>query len=116
MSRDEQISIERRQGKSSDVLILTVTGPITTSTLFAFQDELRGAPSPAVTVLDLTGVPYLDSGGMGSVINHYVHCQKNHRKLFTVGVNNRALELFKLTKVDTLIPMFATVEEAEAEA
>jgi hypothetical protein len=29
------------------------------------------------------------------------------------GVNSRALELFKLTKVNTLIPMFATVEEAE---
>jgi len=116
MNRDEQISIERKTGKSPDVAIITVTGPITVRTLFDFQSALKAEASPAVTILDLTGVPYLDSGGMGSVINHFVHCQKNHVKLFVVGVNNRALELFRLTKVDTLIPMLATLEEAEAKA
>jgi anti-sigma B factor antagonist len=77
---------------------------------------LRATPSPAVTILDFTGVPYLDSAGMGAVINQYVHCQRNHVKLFAAGVNNRALELFRLTKVDTLIPIFPHVEEAESHA
>ena len=116
MPSDEQISIERKEGKSSDVLIYTVTGPITLRTLFEFQQELRSTTSPAVTILDFTGVPYLDSAGMGVVINQYVHCMKNNVKLLAVGVNNRALELFKLTKVDTLIPLYATMEEAEAKA
>ena len=116
MPADEQLTIERREGKSADVQIFTLTGPITLRTMFPFQSELRSAPSPAVTILDMAGVPYLDSAGMGVVINQYVHCQKLHCKLFAAGVNNRALELFKLTKVDTLIPLFATVEDAEASA
>jgi len=114
MASEEHLTIEPRQGKSAATLIFTITGPITVRTLFDFQNALRGAPSPAVTIFDMTGVPYLDSGGMGSVINHYVHCTRNHTRLFAVGVNSRALELFKLTRVDTLIPLFATVEEAEA--
>lgn len=114
MATEEHLSIERRAGKSAGILIFTVIGPITVRTLFDFQNELRGTPSPAVTILDLTGVPYLDSGGMGSVINHYVHCLRNGGKLSVAGVNSRALALFKLTKVDTLIPMYASVEEAEA--
>lgn len=114
MATDEVLSFERREGKSPDVLIFTVTGPITLRTMFAFQAELRGTPSPALTILDLTGVPYLDSAGIGVVINQYVHCQKNKVKLVVAGVNSRALELFKLTKVNTLIPMFATVDEAES--
>jgi anti-sigma B factor antagonist len=116
MPHDEQISIEKRQGKSADVLIFKVVGPVTLRTLFTFQGELRGTPSPALTILDFTAVPYLDSSGMGAVINQYVHCMRHEVRLCAVGVNARALELFKLTKVDTLIPLFDTVEEAEDEA
>jgi anti-sigma B factor antagonist len=114
MPTDEVLSIEQKQGKSPDVLIFTFTGPITLRTLFEFQSQVRGTPSPAVTIFDFTAVPYVDSAGMGVVINQYVHCQKNHVKLFAAGVNNRALELFRLTKVDTLIPLYASVEEAES--
>jgi anti-sigma B factor antagonist len=114
MATDEVLTFERREGKSPEVLIFTVTGPITLRTMFGLQAELRGTASPALTILDLTGVPYLDSAGIGVVINQFVHCQKNKRKLVVAGVNSRALELFKLTKVNTLIPMFATVDEAES--
>jgi anti-anti-sigma regulatory factor len=50
------------------------------------------------------------------VINHYVHCQNGGARLVAAGVNSRVMELFKLTKVDTVIPLAGTVEEAEAKA
>jgi hypothetical protein len=34
--------------------------------------------------------------------------------MFVAGTSLRVLELFKLTRVDTVIPMTASVEEAEA--
>jgi len=36
--------------------------------------------------------------------------------MVAAGVNSRVMELFKLTKVDTVIPLAGTVEEAEAKA
>jgi anti-sigma B factor antagonist len=113
MASDDFLSVERREGKSSGVAIIRVTGPLTMRNLFVFQDELRSRTPPATTILDFLGVPYLDSAGMGAVINHYVHCQKRGCKLLVAGVNSRALELFLLTRVNTIIPMFANVEEAE---
>ncbi len=80
--------------------------------LFEFQSTLRTDP-PAALILDLTGVPYMDSAGMGAIINYFVSAQRHGRKLIVAGVNGRVLELFKLTKVDGLLTMKPTVAEAE---
>jgi len=114
MATDEPISIERNPGKAAGVEIIRLSGPLTLRNLFDFQNELRSTPPAAVTILDMTAVPYLDSSGMGAVINHHVHCQKCGSKLVVAGVNSRALELFLLTKVHTVIAMAANVNDAEA--
>lgn len=116
MTISENFSFERREGKSPDVHIFQLTGPLTLRTLFTLQPELRKGAVPATTILDMTAVPYLDSAGMGVVVNHYVHCTNNNAKFLVAGVSSRVLELFKITKVNTLIPMFGTIEEAEAQA
>jgi anti-sigma B factor antagonist len=58
----------------------------------------------------------MDSAGMGVVVNYHVHCQNKGGKLIAVGVTPRIMELFKITRVDAVIRMAATVEEAEAQA
>src|SRR5579863_4044528 len=109
MAIGDPLTIEWRPGKNTGIAILKLTGPITLHNLFGLQAELRGNETQPLNIFDLTDVPYMDSAGMGTIINHYVHCQKKGCKLVVAGVNSRALELFKLTKVNTLIPMFATV-------
>lgn len=56
----------------------------------------------------------MDSAGMGVVVNGHVHCQSRGGKFIAVGVSPRILELFKMTHVDKVIAMAATVNEAEA--
>ncbi len=116
MALDAPLTIDRKEGKATGTTIITLCGPITLINLFDLQAQLRTGELPRLTVLDLSGVPYMDSSGMGAIINYYVRCQKNGAKLIVVGVSSRVLELFKLTKVDALIEQAATVEEAEAKA
>jgi anti-anti-sigma factor len=113
---DAPLSIERTDGKVSGTVIFRFAGPLTLRNLFTMQEQLRNGELPRVTILDFSGVPYMDSAGMGAVINHYVHCQSRGARLVAAGVNSRVMELFKLTKVDTVIPLAETVEEAEARA
>jgi anti-anti-sigma factor len=78
--------------------------------------EFQSTPSeeqPALNILDLTDVPYMDSTGLGRIVRHYVSCKGKGVRLIAAGVSPRVLELFKLTKVDAVIPMAATVEEAD---
>lgn len=113
MAIDDPLSIEQVPGKSAGTTIIRLTGPLTLRNMFDFQTRIRSIAPPPLLILDLTGVPYMDSAGMGSVINFYTHCQGKGSKLVAAGVSARVLELFRMTRVDTIIPMAATVEDAE---
>jgi anti-sigma B factor antagonist len=108
----ESLAIHVRPGKSADTRILTLEGPVTLANLFAFQGELR-KESPALTILDLSGVPYMDSAGMGAIINSYVSAQKSGRKLVLAGVSERVHTLLQLTNTDKLLTVVPTVADAE---
>jgi anti-sigma B factor antagonist len=110
--QQESLTINTRQGKSPETRILSFEGPITLSGLFAFQAELR-KETPPLTILDLSGVPYMDSSGMGAIINYFVSAQKNGRKLILAGVNERIYALLELTNTTKLLKVVPTLADAE---
>lgn len=114
MAIDDPLSIERKDGSTAGTKILVLNGPLTLRNLFELQGELRSGELPRLSILDLSGVPYMDSAGMGLVINHFVHCQNNGSRMIAVGVSPRVHELFRMTKVDSVIPQAATAEAAES--
>ncbi len=116
MITNSPLTIECKEGKTADTVIFSLTGPLLLRTLFEFQSLLRKVAPPRLTLIDISQVPYMDSAGMGLLMNHYVHCQTKGTKLIVVGTNSRVLDLFKITKVSTVLPMAATIEDAEASA
>ncbi|HWA93728.1 MAG TPA: STAS domain-containing protein [Terracidiphilus sp.] len=114
MQIDAPLSTTLRQGKDDGTTIYTLAGPLTLRNMFDFQNELRGAPATKLTIFDLSEVPYMDSAGMGLIMNHYVHCQTRGGKLVVAGANARVLDLFNITKVNTVLPLANSVDEAEA--
>jgi len=111
--QQETLEVDVRAGKSDGTRVVSVTGPLLLNNFFALKAELE-KEHPPVTILDLSRVEYMDSAGIGAIINFYVSSQRRGTKLIAAGTNYRVVELFKLTHVDSLIPMTATVEEAEA--
>jgi anti-anti-sigma factor len=117
-------SIERKEGKAPSTVIFRLSGPFTArdmygsltphalQNIFAFQSMPDEQP-PVVNILDLTGVPYMDSMGLGMIVTHYVRCQRKGIRFTVAGLSPRVLELFRMTKVDTTLPMAATVEEVD---
>ena len=116
MSMDAVLSIEIQEGAVAGTRIIRLQGPLTLRNIFTFQGEVRGAALTSRVILDLSGVPYMDSAGMGSIINYYVHCENNKTRLIAAGVSPRVMELFKMTKVDSVIPLAFSVEAAESAA
>jgi anti-sigma B factor antagonist len=114
MLNDGPLTIDRKDGKNPGTRVFCLTGPLTLRNLFELQSELRGSVPPPVTVIDLTAVPYMDSAGMGLVMNHYVRCQTKGAKLIVAGANSRVMDLFKVTKVDAILPLVKNLEDAEA--
>jgi anti-anti-sigma factor len=119
------LTFEREVSEAPGTVVFHFSGPFTARTVFECQSAddvskmfdlqlmLPTGETPAVNIFDLTGVPYMDSTGLGMVVRHYVRCQDKGVRFIAAGVSPRVLELFKLTNVDTVIPMIATVEEAK---
>jgi anti-anti-sigma factor len=102
-----------RDGKSEGTTVLKLVGPLTLSTIFGFQNEFR-AKTPQVMIVDLSESPYMDSAGLGLLMNYYVSAEAHGRKLLLAGVNERIAALIQMTRVDKVLKSFPTVDAAEA--
>jgi anti-sigma B factor antagonist len=116
MLNDAPLTVTRRESTVPHTQIFALNGPLTLRNMFEFQSELRSTAPPRLTIFDFAGVPYMDSAGMGLVMNHYVHCQTLGARLIVAAANGRVMDLFKVTKVDTVLPLAISVEEAESKA
>lgn len=108
----DELKIQRTPGSADDVTIFTLHGPLTISTLFDFQTAVR-QPDLRSTILDFTGVPYIDSAGLGIVLSHWAHTQRIGVKFATVGISERVQVLLEMTGVSKLLPHYPTVADAE---
>ncbi|WP_263366815.1 STAS domain-containing protein [Edaphobacter bradus] len=110
---DTGFSYSTSEGTKPGTAILKLAGPLTLANIFGLQDELRKV-KPECLIMDLTGVPFMDSAGLGVVMNYYVSSQKDGRKLFLTGVNDRVSALLEMTKVDGVLKVCGSLEAAEA--
>lgn len=117
-------NIERKPGKAPGTVILHFSGPFTLRDAYTALPplelnrmlELETAPGeepPVRNILDLTDCPYMDSSGLGMIVTHFVRCQRKGMKMIAAGLSPKVRDVFRITKVDAIIPIAATVEEAE---
>lgn len=91
--------------------VIALTGPLTSVDSIEFQRVLQ-ADSSALTIVDLSEVPYVDSAGIGVLVNAYVARDKTGRRLVLVGVRERVMNVLKMTRVHQFFQMYATVRDA----
>jgi anti-sigma B factor antagonist len=91
--------------------VLSFRGPLTTENVSPFLNAVRRENAPTM-ILDFSGVPYLDSSGLGSLISANTSCVKAGRRVAITGVNQRVRKVFEITKVDQVLLTFPTIAEA----
>lgn len=120
-------AFERKEGNAPGTVIFQFTGPFTAREMYAslppialqnlldFQ-SIPDEKQPELNILDIAGVPYVDSSGLGMIVRHYVRCQGKGVRFAISGASPRVLELFKITKVDGFLPLTASVDELDLAA
>jgi anti-sigma B factor antagonist len=109
---NDQLQLEAKDGAVPGQRVLVLSGVLTISTLFAFQEFTHTDKSEAL-IVDLSSVPYIDSAGLGSMITAYVSREREARKMVLVGVNDRIKMVMTVSGVDQLFQTYATIDEAE---
>ena len=98
-----------------DVTILDLKGKITLGegdealkdkiNSLAMQDRKR-------ILLNLEGVPYIDSAGLGEVVRTYTTISRQGGQLKLVNLTKRITDLLSITKLLTVFETFETEAEA----
>ena len=109
---NENIQIVASDGAHSGQRILRLRGPLNIHTIFDFQAAVKKEESPTV-IVDFSGVPYMDSAGLGAVVGAFISAQRSNRKVAVAGMNERVKALVSMTHVSKLFQPYATVEDAE---
>jgi anti-anti-sigma factor len=107
----KELRIESENG-ASGIRIFRLIGPLTLGSVFEFQDLAR-ADSDSAVLVDLSGVPYMDSAGLGAVLGIMASCQRKGRGFGITGATERIQTLFAVAGVAGLIPAFGSLELAE---
>lgn len=111
MSKDS-LRIDERPGTRPEQRVLTLTGALVLTTVFDFQAKVRADQSQSL-IIDFSGVPYVDSAGIGALVGAYVTRQNNGRKLALVGVSDRIHNALKTTQVESFFRFFDSIGAAE---
>ncbi len=109
---DQPLRIERMAATTPGVRVLKLDGPLTLANCFDLQGQVR-AEAQNDLIIDMSGVPYVDSTGIGCLVNGYVSHQNAKRKLSLAGVVDRVQMAMKVTHVESLFQIFPSVADAE---
>lgn len=114
--RDADLTVSSRTGRHPETVIVEVNGPLTLPNIFGFQDRiafLKAHSLIGALVIDLTHTPYMDSAGLGCIINCYVSAEKNGQRFYLAGANERIAALLETARVHKLIRSYPTVKDVE---
>jgi anti-sigma B factor antagonist len=109
----ENLQAVASDGTRAGQRILHLKGPLSLHTVYEFQNVVRAETSPDV-IIDFSGVPYVDSAGLGALVGAHISAQKALRKLSFAAMNAQVITLLEMTRVRQLFTIYSTLPEAEA--
>jgi len=103
-----------KQAESTETqLILRLNGKLSLETVNSFITQLRPEPSPTL-VLDMGGVTFLDSAGVGALVQLFVHRKSAGRKFALAALTPQGVAVMQVSGLIRLLPIYQTTAEALA--
>lgn len=97
------------ESKEGDVLVLVLEGRIT----FGHGDTEAGsairralAAGERKILVDMGGVPMVDSAGLGEIVSAYAWAHRSHAAMKLSGLSERVRELLRMTRLGGVFDVF----------
>jgi len=111
---ERQQNLDIRTSREPDATIVKISGEVDLRTSPQLRDvflELLET-KPQRVILDLTGVGYVDSSGVGTIVELKRRAMQDNGTVILVGLQARVRSLFEITRLDKFFTITATVDEA----
>jgi anti-anti-sigma factor len=110
-------SISLSDGSDTVTKVVALTGELDETNM----DDLRDRITPVLTDLNIKTVifhlkdlSFINSKGIGYLVSVHTHLAKNQRRLIMAEAQEPVMDVVSLVGLTTIIPYFATLEEAIA--
>lgn len=110
----DSLSIVSRDGAVPGLRVLRLSGRLGLDSVPDFLKAVR-AQTHKTVVLDMCDMAYVDSSGVGALVQQLSALKKEGRRLVLVKPHERVLAVLQITKVLSLFSRFDSVEAAEAQ-
>ena len=107
------LEFEKQAASTEQQLILQLKGKLSLETVHNFVSTLRPEPT-AVLILEMSGLTFLDSAGVGALVQLFVHRKGTGRKFALAGLTQQGVAVMQVSGLIKLLPIYATAAEALA--
>src|SRR6266403_6168552 len=100
-----------QQSSGNGLLIARLKGKLSLETVSGFLQQLRPVDS-AKLVLDMSGVSFLDSAGVGALVQIFVHRRGQGQSFVLTGLTKQGSAVIQVAGLTKLLPIHGTVADA----
>ena len=105
------MQLEKRQEGTCTVIVLSGEVDLQHSPKLR-KDLLQTLDEGRPVVVDLSSVSYIDSSGIASLVEGLQHARGRKLGFGLAGIADTVMQVFKLTRLDSVFPIYATVDAA----
>lgn len=108
-----KLELEKSPESNDALTVYRAVGKLSLETVNGFIQKLR-AETASNVVMDLSGVTFLDSAGVGALVSLFVS-RRNQGKTFALAaLSAQSTAVVTVAGLQNLLPVYKTVEEATA--
>jgi anti-anti-sigma factor len=107
------LDVEKTAGSTNDVVVYALKGKLSLETVTSFLPKIREESAPHV-VLDMSGVNFLDSAGVGALVSLFVSRRNQGKTFGLTNLTPQATAVVTVAGLQKLLPISKTIEEARA--
>ena len=110
---DEADRIEVKTSVLDDATIVAPMGEIDLSRAPSLRTQLTAvqARKPKRLIIDLAGVPYMDSSGVATLVEAMQNARRTGSKLILSAMQERVRSIFEIARLDMVFTIVNTTDE-----
>lgn len=106
-----KLDLEKVSASNGSILVIRLNGKLSLETVHNFIQTMRPEPT-AHLVLDMSGVSFLDSAGVGALVSLLVHRRHGGQSFALAALTQQGMAVLQVAGLAKLLPSFPTVEAA----
>jgi anti-anti-sigma factor len=110
-----KLNIQLEESHNGTPSVAKLDGKLVLETVTEFLQTMRPQGSPSL-VIDMSSVSFLDSAGVGALVQLFVHRRNQGQKFALAGLTGQATAVMQVSGLVKLLPIYASVAEASQQA